>query len=66
MDDQDDLDAVAGSLGLFGIVLSITFKLDQMPYATFFGGRVQGETLEEYMARPGQPLSDKMLDMMEV
>ncbi len=65
MDDPDELDATAGSYGLFGILLSMTFKLDRMTYATYGPGPIT-VPMEQYIPRSPHPLSDELLYTLEV
>ncbi len=65
VDDPEELDATAGSYGLFGIIISLTFKLDKMVYAAVNKERIS-VPMEEYIPRPGQPLTEKMIGLLKV
>ena len=65
VNDPEELKVAAGAFGLLGVLLSITFKMDEMTYANYQPKIVQ-ESMEEYMPRPGNDLPDYLIDLFEV
>lgn len=48
--DPNQLKMAAGSMGLLGVVVSLTFKMDKMTYAVW-GPQIVDQTMEEYIPR---------------
>ena len=64
VEDPEHLKAAAGAMGMLGIIVSITLKMDVMTYARW-GPRKITDPMEEYWSRPGEALSQEAVAMFE-
>ncbi len=65
VDDPEELKVAAGAFGLLGVLLSVTFRMDEMTHASY-QPVVVDQTMEEYIPRPGTPLPDTTVHLFEV
>ena len=65
VEDPDELRVAAGSLGLLGVLLSVTLRVREMSYAKW-QPQIVDVPLEEYIPRPGSPLPAGLLSQLEV
>jgi len=61
--DPEDLHVFGGSMGMLGILTSLTYKLDEMTYARFWPQHVPGG-LPALMPPVGQPVPNKTIEYM--
>ena len=63
IDDPEMLSVAAGSMGLLGIVTSITYELDRMSYARY-QPRISEQGLETVLPPPGQQIPQETTDRL--
>jgi len=61
--DPDLIRVFGGSMGMLGIVTSLTYELDEMTYARFWPQIIKGG-LSELMPPSGQPVPNKTIEYM--
>merc|ERR1711915_1134827 len=63
VNDPEMLKVMGGSMGMLGIVTSITYKLDEMSYARFWPQHIPGG-LESILPPAGYPLPEETLTLL--
>ncbi len=55
---------MSGAYGLFGIILSLTFKMNRVGYSTYNWRPIP--RIEDYMPRAPEPIPDYLINIFEV